>query len=156
MRRKDREMTEEFAKAVADTCDWAVVSMITPEGAPYGIPVSIVREADVLYFHCALEGKKADALRENPRVSVSCVGAVRPIAEKFTTAYDSAILEGEASEVVDQEEKVHALRILCQRYAASNMDHFDEAIERSLHRTGIWKIQILSITGKQKKFPVKS
>ena len=39
MRRKDREMPEEFARMVADKCEWAVISMIDTEGRPYGIPV---------------------------------------------------------------------------------------------------------------------
>ena len=34
MRRKDREMTEEFAYTISDKCEWAVVSMIDPQGLP--------------------------------------------------------------------------------------------------------------------------
>ena len=51
MRRKDREMSREFALAVMDRCEWTVVSFVTPEGAPYAVPVSAVREGDALFFH---------------------------------------------------------------------------------------------------------
>ena len=34
MRRKDREMSREFALAVMDKCEWTVVSFVTPEGEP--------------------------------------------------------------------------------------------------------------------------
>ena len=32
------------------------------------------------------------------------------------------------------------------------MHMFDAAVERSLSRTGVWKIEISSITGKRKKY----
>lgn len=48
MRRKDREMPREFALEVAANCEWAVVSCITPEGAPYGVPVSVVSDGGAL------------------------------------------------------------------------------------------------------------
>ena len=54
--------------------------------------------------------------------------------------------------LVDDEEKITALRGICQRHTPSNMPDFDNAIERSLPRTGVWKISIESITGKRKKF----
>ena len=74
MRRKDREMDETFALEVVDKCEYAVLSMVDTEGKAYGIPVTIVRDGMAVYFHCAKEGKKIDALRKNPEVSIACVG----------------------------------------------------------------------------------
>lgn len=151
MRRKDREMSTEFARMVADKCEYAVLSMIDSEGMPYCIPVSIVREKDTVYFHCAKEGKKIDAMRRNPEVCIACVGDTCRMQDKFTTKYESAVICGTAAEVLSDEEKIHALRLLCERHTPANMQAFDEAITRSLSRTAIWKVQIRSITGKQKK-----
>ena len=151
MRRKDREMDKDFALYVADKCDYAVVAMSTPGGGVYGVPLSIVREGEYLYFHAAMEGRKSECLKTNPKVCVTCVGDTMVIPGKFTTAYESAIIEGTASEVTDDEEKIHALKILCERYTPSNMEDFDNAIKRSLFRTAIWKIHIDDITGKCKK-----
>lgn len=151
MRRKDREMPEEFARMVADKCEWAVISMIDTEGRPYGIPVTIARDEDALYFHCAMEGKKIDALQAHPQVSVACVGDTCRLEDKFTTTYESALIEGMAEEVTEDEEKIHALRLLCQRHTPKNMQNFEDAIKKSLKRTGIWKIKITSISGKCKK-----
>ncbi len=150
MRRKDREQSREFALNVADTCDYAVMSMVDFEGKPYCVPLSIVRDGEKLYFHCATEGFKIDCLRNNNNVCISCVGRTRNIPEEFTTEYESAIILGKAFEVTDKEEKIHALRLICLRYAESNMAEFDSAVERSLARTGIWKINIESVTGKAK------
>ena len=65
MRRKDREQSREFALDIADNCDYAVMSVVDPEGKPYCVPLSIVREGEKLYFHCALEGFKTDCLRNS-------------------------------------------------------------------------------------------
>lgn len=66
--------------------------------------------------------------------------------------FSSAVVQGTAREVVDPEEKIHALRLLCLRYAGENMGNFEEAVERSLSRTAIWKIALEELSGKRKKY----
>lgn len=151
MRRKDREMDREFALAVADKCEYAVLAMTDGEGAPYCIPVTIARDGEKIYFHSAKAGTKAELLRDHPQVCMSCVGDTCRVPEEFTTKYESAVLRGTARQVEDDETKIHALRLICQRHAAAGMANFDDAIQRSLSRTAIWEIQITDITGKCKK-----
>lgn len=151
MRRQDRAMTEEAAWRVADHCEWAVISMIDTEGKPYGVPVSMAREGQRLYFHAATEGKKLECLRAHPQVWVTCVGNTQRALDKFTTYYQSAMLEGIASEVTSKDEKIHALKLICQRHTPSNMTNFDEAIARSLGVTAVWCVDVEKITGKEKK-----
>ncbi|MCI8359962.1 MAG: 5-nitroimidazole antibiotic resistance protein [Clostridiales bacterium] len=151
MRRKDRESSRSFAEKIADTCEWAVLSMVDPEGAPYCVPLSIVRQDDLVYFHTAKQGRKLDCLRYSPRVCLACVGDTSRPPDQFTTLYESAILEGTAEEVGDEAEKIHALRLLCQRHTPANMERFDEAVARSLAVTGVWKIRVEGMTGKCKK-----
>ncbi|NLA81829.1 MAG: 5-nitroimidazole antibiotic resistance protein [Clostridiaceae bacterium] len=152
MRRKDRKMDRAFGLEVIDRCQYAVMSAVLPDGNPYGVPLSMVRIGGQLYFHCAQAGKKLDALRHNPRVSVACVGHVRPLTNDFTTEYESALVTGKAIRVEDEEEKIRALRATCLRYTPDNMDQFDAAIARSLHRTDVWKIDMEEITAKRKKY----
>lgn len=150
MRRKDREMPEEFGLEVIDKCNYGVAAMTDSDGGPYAVALNLVRSGRSLYFHCAYEGKKAEALAKNPRVCVSFVGGEEPVPEKFTTRYESAVVMGNAVQVEDRAEKIEALRLLCQKLAASNMEGFDEAIERSLGRTAIWRIDMEEITAKRK------
>lgn len=152
MRRGDREMPEAFALAVTDKCGYAVISMTDTEGNPYCVPVSIAREGGALYFHSAKEGVKAEAMRKNPRVCVACVRNTHLVPSEFTTEYESAVIRGIAREVTEEAEKIKALRLICERYAPSNMGRFDEAICASLSRTAIWKIEMTEITGKRKKY----
>lgn len=149
MRRKDRQISEAEALAIADRCAWAALSMIQENNMPYCVPISIARMGNSLYFHCAKEGEKINILRANPNVCVVCVDSVRPDPEHYTVEYESAIIRGTTREITDTESKIEALRQICQRYAASHMDQFDRIIQTSLPNTGVWEIRITEITGKQ-------
>lgn len=150
MRREDRERDRQFALDVIDRCEYGVAAFVT-EGAPYCIPLSLVRVEEELYFHCALEGTKLDLLRKNPKVCISFVGSNVAATDAFTTYFQSAVVEGTAYEVTQREEKIEALRALCQKLTPANMADFDNAIVRSLGRTGVWGIHMDQITGKEKK-----
>lgn len=152
MRRKDREMSKDFALEVADKCEYAVLSMTDVHNAPYCVPISIVRVRQTVYFHCAKEGEKIDCLRANPQVCLACVGDTHRMPNIFTTEFESAILRGTASEVTDAQEKIAALKYLCERHTPTNMANFDSEVASSLDRTAVWKIEIESITGKRKKY----
>ena len=151
MRRKDREIDRESALNVIDRCDYGVLSLTAENGKPYCVPLSIVRIENDIYFHCATEGRKLDILRARPDVCLACVTGVQTIAGKFTTAYESAVIEGRASEITEESKKIQALRALCMKYTPENMADFENAIRRSLSRTGIWKISIEKLSGKSKK-----
>lgn len=151
MRRKDREMNREFALTVLDKCDYAVLSMADAETGPYCLPVTIVRSGDALYFHCAPEGRKADLLRRSGRICLAAVGDAHIPPNEFTTEYESAVVFGACAEVTDEAEKVEALRLLCQRHVPAHMDAFEREAARSLHRTGVWRIDMETVTGKRKK-----
>lgn len=151
MRRKDRQMPEEFAWEVVDKCEYAFLAMTTEDGSPYGLPVTIVREGSAVYFHSAMEGRKTVCLRMHPRVCLTCVGNTQIQQDRFTTLFESAVAFGTAAEVTSEEEKIKALRILCQRHTPENMAAFDKAIAASLKRTAIWKITVEEISGKAKR-----
>lgn len=152
MRRKDREMSEEFAAGVADKCEYAVMSTVDKSNMPYCVPISIVRDGEHIYFHSALDGFKIDCLRHNPNVCLACVGDTHRLPDEFTTEYESAIIRGVAVEITEETEKIHALKMLCERHTPANMGNFDAAIEKSLFRTAVWRVDITEITGKRKKY----
>jgi len=151
LRRKDREMPRDFALMVVDNCAFSVMATINSDGTPYCIPLSLAREGEWLYFHCAREGHKIDNLMYQNKVCVSCVGTVKVIQKEFSTEYESAIINGIASEVIDKQEKIHALELISKRYTPNNMADFDNAIRRNLNITAVWKIHIDEISGKRKK-----
>ena len=151
MRRKDREMDRDFALSVADKCEYAFLSIVDPDGKPYGVALTVVRHENYMYFHCAQEGFKIDCFKSNPDACMVCVGDTERQSDKFTTKYESAVIRGRLSEVTEDGEKIFALKILCERHTPANMASFDKAVKASLKRTAIWKMSIDEITGKRKK-----
>lgn len=172
MRRKDREMNEEFALNVIDKSDFGVMGLISG-GVPYTVVLSIVRIDDNLYFHSATSGKKVDLIEQNEIVSVSFVSKVevpslfsreeiidlvnngdfRTVGSKvFTTEYESAHVTGKISKVSDPKEKSDALIAICKKYTPEVYDLAEPFIKNSDHRTSVYKIKINEIHGKRKAF----
>ncbi|MDR2900141.1 MAG: pyridoxamine 5'-phosphate oxidase family protein [Treponema sp.] len=151
MRRKDREMPKDFAEHIADICDYAVLATVNADGTPYCIPISIVRDNDTIYFHCAKDGQKIDNMKRQSEVCICCSGDVSFMKTEFSLEFESAVIKGKAEEVLQDEEKIHALRLICERYTPEYMHAFDSEIARSLNYTAIWKVLIREITGKRKK-----
>ena len=56
MRRKDREMDKDFGLEVIDKSKYGVISLVDNNNMPYSVPLSIVRDGDMLYFHSATVG----------------------------------------------------------------------------------------------------
>lgn len=147
MRKAKRQRDEKWALEVFDKAPYVTVSMVRPDGIPYGLPLSLVRRDDsVFYFHCAHEGEKLECLKNNPVVSLSAVSKCTPKYEEeknnFTEYYHSAVAVGRAEIVDDDNEKTEALRLICERFLPRYMDHFGEAVARSLNMTEIVKITL--------------
>lgn len=147
MRKAKRQLGTDQAFEIFDRAPYITVSMCRTDGSPYGLPLSLVRKDEkTLYFHCADEGEKLDCIRHNPIVSLSAVSKCTPVFEteklNYTEHYQSAIAIGRCEQVTDRDEKIEALRLLCQRFLPKHMIHFDDAIARSLDRTTIIKITL--------------
>ena len=148
MRKASREMDAAFALEVLDKAPYVTVSMTKPDGTPYGLPLSLARiDENTFYFHCALEGDKLDCIAHCPTVFLSavtkCAPTVGPKDGSFTLQYRSA----------DREEKITALRAICQRFLPHHMDAFDDAIARSLDRTAVVRITLTEPpVGKRKQY----
>ncbi|MGD9570166.1 MAG: pyridoxamine 5'-phosphate oxidase family protein [Sedimentibacter sp.] len=174
MRRRDREMGREFGLEVIDKSSYGVVSMIDEDNEPYGIPLSIVRDGDNLYFHSALDGKKVKIFEKNPTVSVVFVGQIKIpenfskeelaemvndkskagalISKVFTTEYESAIVKGKIKLVENEIEKLKSIKLICEKYTPTKIDYFNLAIESGLQIINMYKIEIEEITAKRKKY----
>ena len=151
MRRKDRELTKDEAFAILRECEYAALATINEDKTPYCIMISPVVMNENIYFHCAKEGQKLDNIAKSPHVCITCAKNTRLVPEHFTTLYESAVVYGTARLVENDAEKIAALKALCEKYASSNMSAFEDAIHKSLHRTGICEITIDHITGKAKR-----
>lgn len=176
MRRKDREMSREFGVEVIDKSRYGIISMIDENNEPYEIPLSIVRDGNNLYFHSAKDGKKVKIFDKSPIVSVAFVGEAKIpenfskeeldeiakdkskaavlISKVFTTEYESAIVKGKIRLVNNEEERIKAMKLICEKYTPTKMDYFHLAIESGLKLVNVYTIEINEITAKRKKYDI--
>ena len=158
MRRKDREMDATFALEVLDKAPYVTVSMTRPDGLPYAVPLSLARTDErTFYFHGAKIGEKMECLATNPTVYLSavslCSPTVGPKDRSFTLQYQSATAVGKAEIVTDEQERVEALRAICQRFLPQHMSAFDEALAQSLPHTAVVRITLTAPPiGKRKQY----
>ena len=174
MRRKDREMDREFGLQVIDRAAYGVLSIVDSDGSAYGVPLSLAREGDVLYFHAAQSGKKTDLLRDGAQAHVVFVGPTRIpnvmtqqeaadaaktpakfgdlTSKLFTTEFESAMVLGTIRQLVSDGEKTHGLWVIAQKFTPQWMPYFPQAVESGLAITAVYAIDITQVTAKRKKF----
>lgn len=155
VRRQDRLLSEENARQLLKEGEYGVLSMITPEGMPYGVPVNYVWDGkDAVYIHCAPEGRKLRCLGDSPEASFCVVDSTHVIPHKFTANYESVILTCRAEIGLPEEERMDALHRIIDKYAPSFREIGEKYAEKSFHRTQIIQLTILSFSGKSKNIAI--
>lgn len=121
-------------------------------GYAYGIPISYAfdKGTNSLYFHCAPEGQKLDEIKKNNKLSFCVIGRTNPIADKFTTLYESIIVFGRADVNLSDDEKRKSLRLLVAKYSKGYEEVAEHYMNKSWNRTFCFKIEIDHITAKAK------
>lgn len=150
MRRKDRMLGADDTVGILTQGEFGVLSTVSADGQPYGIPLSYVYLGSSIYFHCATEGHKLENLTANGKVSFCVVGRTQVLPDQFTTNYESAIVFGHAVEVQGTE-KYDALLALLEKYSPGFIESGKEYIEKNLARTKVVKISIDHLAGKSRK-----
>ena len=150
MRRKDRQLTDGETFSVLEKGEYGILSTVSSENEPYGVPLNYCFIDGCIYFHCALEGRKLDNLKQNPGVSFCVVGRTEVIPDAFATNYESCIVKGVASEALG-EEKQAALEGLLLKYSGNFFPEGLQYIEKLKERTRVFKITMGSVTGKARK-----
>ena len=152
VRRQDRLLTEEEALRLLEQGEYGVLSLTTPEGEAYGIPVNFVHDGHGhIYVHCAPEGRKLRCISHNPQVSFCIVGATKVISNKFTTAYESVVLACHADTRLTAEERMQALELLLRKYSPADWETGRRYADKSFHRTAVIRLTVRQFSGKCKR-----
>lgn len=149
MRRVDRQMAETEAKELLGRGEYGILALIDEDGRPYGVPLNYVHANDAVYVHCALQGKKLNAIAANPQACFTVVGHNQVLPDKFATNYESVMVFGPAA-IVDAAEKEFALEAIIQRYSADFLEAGHAYIEKFRAATQVVKISIEHISGKRR------
>lgn len=149
MRRKERQLTEADAVAILEKGEYGILSTVSENGYPYGVPVSYAYRDGVIYFHCAKNaGQKAANLSASPKICFTVVGSTELLPDKFSTLYESVIAFGAAKEAENPKE---GLMLLIEKYSSGYMEEGRAYIERSSNRTAIYELHIEHMTAKGRR-----
>lgn len=149
MRRRDRQIDDLQARELLKVGEYGVLSTVDGSGQPYGVPLSYVLIGNQLYLHSAPEGHKLSNIAVNSKVCFTVVGRMKLLPERFSTAYESVIVDGTAS-IVNDEEKVTALGALVEKYSAAFVSEGNEYIQKAQNSTAVIKVAISHISGKSR------
>jgi uncharacterized protein len=150
IRRAERALSQEQAVEILQKGEYGILSTVSSDGQPYGVPVSYCYINNGIYFHCAQEGHKLENLSANSCVSFCVVGKTEVLPDKFATRYESAIVFGKAFELTG-EEKQSGLIELLKKYSPDFLEKGLRYIESDIDKTRVYKIQVESLSGKARK-----
>lgn len=150
MRRKDRELKNDENIGILKNNSYGILSTISENGYPYGVPISYVFVNDAIYFHCAVKGQKLDNISKNDKVSFCVVGETCVLPADFSTKYESVVVFGKTIEVFEDEKNMALLEII-NKYSPDFIEEGKEYISRAGNATKVIKISIEHISGKARR-----
>lgn len=141
MRRFRQQITEEECETILREEPRGVLSMYGEDGYPYAIPINFIYDGRKIYFHCAKEGHKIDALKKDNRVSF-CVYDKGYLKEgKVGLNINSVVIFGKIRFIDDRETVIRETRALGMKYLPEDLVEKDV---KKYAETG--KLQILELT----------
>ena len=104
MRRKKQQIPDNEAIAILENSKVGILAVNGDNGYPYTVPLNYMFYNGKIYFHGASEGHKFDSIKNNSKVSFCVISQDKIIPEKYTTAYESVVVFGNAKIMDDKEE----------------------------------------------------
>ncbi|MCD4681254.1 MAG: pyridoxamine 5'-phosphate oxidase family protein [Bacteroidales bacterium] len=152
IRRQDRLLDEQSANKLLINGEYGVLSMQAENEGAYAVPISYAWDGiGSIYFHCATEGRKLRCIDLCNTVSFCIVGKTNVISDKFTTEYESIILDCKAFTHLSPDERMKALELLLDKYSPMDKITGMKYADKSFHRTEIVRLDIDKWYGKCKK-----
>ena len=150
MRRKRQILSEQACTAVLERGTSGVLALQGDEPYPYAVPLSYVYYQGKLYFHCAKQGHKLEAIGANPKGCFCVIDQDQVVSAEYTTYYRSVVVFGTLRVLEDEREKQDAIDILATKYApADSVEHRQKYIQREWERFSMLEMTVDHLSGKQ-------
>ena len=150
IRRQAKEISTEVAKGLLTNERRAVLAVNGDDGYPYAIPVNFYynEETNKIYFHGAVAGHKADALRADDKVCFTVYGNESIKDVEWAPYVQSAVAFGRCKPVEDRDEVISLVRQIAKKYYPN-----DTLIEEEIAHSGkvvqVYEITIEHLSGKE-------
>lgn len=148
MRRQKQQMTTQEAETVLRCGNTGILAVAGDNDYPYTVPLNYVYVDQKIYFHCAGEGHKLDAIRRNNKVSFCVVEQDKIVPQIFATDYRSVVVFGKARILEEDTSRRKALEQLIDKYSPAFRSEGMEEIRREWNHVCLVEITPDCITGK--------
>ncbi len=149
MRRKNQLLEHKEAIEILESATSGVLSLLGDNGYPYGVPLSFVYYDNKIYFHCAKEGHKLDAIKNYNKASFCIIEKDNVSPKEFTTHFRSIIAFGKVRIIEDEIEMLKYIRILGKKYAPNDDKGLEDEIKKDFPRMKMIEFDIEHLTGKE-------
>ena len=140
MRRFKQQVDNETCEEILRTAARGTLSLTGDGGYPYGIPMNYVFENGSIYFHCAREGHKIDAIGSSDKACFTVLSEGTRNEGEWWFCFTSVICFGRIRRVTDDDQRRRALLALGAKYFPADYDTEGDIAQN-------WKrVQILELT----------
>ena len=150
MRRFKQQLSEEECLEILRTAKRGVLAVLGDEGYPYAVPLDFVYEDGKIYFHCAKEGHKLDAILREPKCSFCVLSDGVPEPDSWWFHFSSVISFGKIAIMEDPEAIREKLILLGRKYMPTE-EEIQTDILKNGPRANILELTIEHMTGKRVK-----
>ena len=147
MRRYKQALTEEECAEILRRERRGVLASLGDDGYPYAVPLNFVYEDGKIYFHCAAEGHKIDAIRRCDKASFCVTEQGERAPGEWWFKVRSVIAFGRVRMLEDRDEVLSRVRALGLKYAAP--DYVEKEIQKDGKRVQCLEFAIEHMTGKR-------
>ena len=150
MRRSAQALGVDACREVLSRGTSGVLALLGYGGWPYAVPMSYAFDGEKLFFHCAREGHKLDAIRREARASFCVVDRDEVVPEEYTTYFRSVIVFGRVRILEDEAQMRAAIELLARRYfPQDSAENRHRAIEREWAGLCMLEMDIEHMSGKE-------
>ena len=147
LRRIKQTASQEECIALLESAPRGVLAVHGENGYPYGLPVNYVYLDGRIYFHCAKEGHKLDAIRANDKVSFTILSEPVRNDGEWWYCFTSVIVFGRISDINEPEKADMVLRALGSKYFPEGYDMETDIVRNGPHAL-ILELTIDHVSGK--------
>lgn len=150
MRRFKQQTSKDECIEILNKAWRGVLAVLGDDDYPYTVPLDFVYEDGHIYFHCAGDGHKLDAIRCHDKVSFCVLSEGVQEENDWWYHFTSVIVFGRIREVTDKAEKNERLKLLGRKYFPTE-EHLKKEMESAAARATVLDLSIEHMTGKRVK-----
>lgn len=152
MRRKSQLLSFEECEKILNQNTSGVLALSGDNGYPYAVPLSYVYSSGSIYFHCALEGHKIDAIKFCNKASFCVIDSDNVVPGEYTTYFRSVVAFGKIHILEDKDTKMDSIKKIAAKYSPlESEENTIRTINTSWEHFCMLGLLIEHLSGKQAK-----